>query len=199
MWDQRYDVPEYIFGEAPCQWLTMNRHRLPTEGDVLALGDGDGRNGVHLAEWGLSVTSVDLSSVGLAKARRLAESRGVSITTICADLADHRIEPQSLDLIVSIYCHLPEAVRTVTHARCVEGLRPGGLFVLEAFSRQQLGRSSGGPQMTELLYDIDELLADFRRLEVVEALTGLCDLNEGDRHKGLGQVVRLVLRKPPED
>jgi SAM-dependent methyltransferase len=199
MWDQRYDVPEYIFGEAPCQWLTMNRHRLPTEGDVLALGDGDGRNGVHLAEWGLSVTSVDLSSVGLAKARRLAESRGVSITTICADLADHRIESQSLDLIVSIYCHLPEAVRTVTHTRCVEGLRPGGLFVLEAFNQQQLGRSSGGPQTTDLLYDIGDLLRDFRRLEVVEALTGLCDLNEGDRHKGLGQVVRLVLRKPPED
>ena len=199
MWDQRYDVPEYIFGEAPCQWLTMNRHRLPTEGDALALGDGDGRNGVHRAERGLRVTSVDLSSVGLAKARRLAESRGVSITTVCADLADHRIEPRSLDLIVSIYCHLPETVRTVTHARCVEGLRPGGLFVLEAFNRQQLGQSSGGPQTTELLYDIDELLADFRRLEVIEALTGLCDLNEGERHKGLGQVVRLVLRKPPED
>lgn len=199
MWDQRYDVPEYIFGEAPCQWLTMNRHRLPTEGDALALGDGDGRNGVHLAERGLRVTSVDLSSVGLAKARRLAESRGVSITTVCADLADHRIEPQSLDLIVSIYCHLPEAVRKATHARCVEGLRPGGLLVLEAFNRQQIGRGSGGPQTTELLYDIDELLADFQWLKVIEALTGLCDLDEGERHKGLGQVVRLVLRKPPED
>ena len=199
MWDQRYNVPEYIFGEAPCQWLTMNRHRLPTAGDALALGDGDGRNGVYLAERGLSVTSVDLSSVGLAKARRLAESRGVSIMTVCADLADHRIVPASLDLIISMYCHLPEAVRTVTHERCVEGLRPSGLFVLEAFNRQQLGRSSGGPQTTELLYDIDELLADFQRLEVVEALTGLCDLNEGDRHKGLGQVVRLVLRKPSAD
>ena len=199
MWDQRYDVPDYIFGEAPCQWLTMNRHRLPTEGDALALGDGDGRNGAYLAERGLSVASDDLSSVGLAKARRLAESRGVSITTVCADLADHRIEPRSLDLIVSIYCHLPEAVRIITHTRCVEGLRPGGLFVLEAFNRKQLGRSSGGPQTTELLYDIDELLADFRRLEVVEALTGLCDLDEGERHKGLGQVVRLVLRKPFEE
>jgi hypothetical protein len=196
MWDQRYDVPEYIFGEAPCQWLTMNSHRLPAAGDALALGDGDGRNGVYLAERGLSVTSVDLSLVGLAKARLLAESRGVSVTTVCADLADHRIAQASLDLIISIYCHLPEAVRAVTHERCVEGLRPNGLFILEAFNRQQLGRSSGGPQTTDLLYDIDELLADFQRLEVIEALTGLCDLNEGDRHKGLGQVVRLVLRKP---
>jgi len=199
MWDRRYDVPEYIFGEVPCEWLTMNSHRLPATGDALALGDGDGRNGVYLAEQGLSVTSVDLSSVGLDKARRLADSRGVSITTVCADLADHRIEPRSLDLVVSIYCHLPEAVRTVTHARCVKGLRPGGLFILEAFNRQQLGRGSGGPQTTELLYDIDELLTDFERLEVVEALTGLCDLDEGERHKGLSQVVRLILRKPSED
>lgn len=199
MWDQRYDVPEYIFGEAPCQWLPMNANRLPASGDALALGDGDGRNGVYLAERGLSVTSVDLSTVGLAKARRLAELRGVSITTICEDLADYRVNPRSLDLIVSIYCHLPKDVRTVTHARCAEGLRPGGLFILEAFNQQQLGLGSGGPQTTDLLYDIDELLGDFQRLEVVEALTGLCDLNEGERHKGLGQVVRLVLRKPFED
>ena len=108
MWDQRYDVPEYIFGEAPCEWLTMNAHRLPTSGNALSLGDGDGRNGVYLAECGLSVTSVDLSSVGLAKAERLAVSRGVSITTVCADLRDYKIKPESLDLIVSIYCHLPE-------------------------------------------------------------------------------------------
>ena len=199
MWDQRYDAPEYIFGDAPCEWLTMNTHRLPTSGNALSLGDGDGRNGVYLAERGLNVTSVDLSSVGLAKAERLAVSRGVSITTVCADLRDYQIPQESLDLVTSIYCHLPEAIRTGTHARCVKGLRPRGLFILEAFNRQQLGRRSGGPQTTELLYDIDELLADFERLEVVEALTGLCDLDEGERHKGLGQVVRLVLRKPSED
>lgn len=199
MWDQRYDVPEYIFGETPCEWLTMNAHRFPASGDALALGDGDGRNGVYLTEHGLRVTSVDLSSVGLAKTRRLAESRGRSVTTVCADLADYPIEPGSLDLIVSIYCHLPKDVRTITHARCVEGLRSGGLFILEAFNQQQLGRRSGGPQTTDLLYDIDELLEDFQQLEIVEALTGLCDLNEGDRHKGLGQVVRLVLRKPFEE
>ena len=195
MWDQRYDVPEYIFGEAPCEWLTMNTHRLPTSGNALSLGDGDGRNGVYLAECGLSVTSVDLSSVGLAKADRLAVSRGVSITTVCADLRDYKIKPESLDLVVSIYCHLPEDVRLVTHCRCAKGLRTGGLFVLEAFNQQQIGWSSGGPQTKSLLYDLKELLRDFQEFEVIEALTGLCNLDEGNRHKGLGQIVRLILRK----
>lgn len=195
MWDQRYDAPEYIFGEAPCEWLTMNTHRLPTSGNALSLGDGDGRNGVYLAERGLNVTSVDLSSVGLAKAERLAVSRGVSITTVCADLRDYQIPPESLDLVASIYCHLPKDVRLVTHSRCTKGLRTGGLFILEAFNQQQIGWTSGGPQTRSLLYDIDELLGDFRELEVIDALTGLCDLNEGNRHKGLGQIVRLTLKK----
>jgi hypothetical protein len=69
------------------------------------------------------------------------------------------------------------------------------LFILEAFNQQQIGWTSGGPQTRSLLYDIDELLGDFRELEVIDALTGLCDLNEGNRHKGLGQIVRLTLKK----
>jgi len=69
------------------------------------------------------------------------------------------------------------------------------LFVLEAFNQQQIGWSSGGPQTKSLLYDLEELLRDFQQFEVIEALTGLCNLDEGNRHKGLGQIVRLILRK----
>ena len=82
MCDERYQTPEYIFGDQPCQWLIMNQHRLPTSSIALALGDGEGRNGVFLAKLGLHVTSVDLSEVGLSKARDLAEKRGVSIQTV---------------------------------------------------------------------------------------------------------------------
>ncbi len=72
MWDERYQTPEYIFGDQSCQWLIMNQHRLPQSGKALSLGDGKGRNGVFLAELGLQLTSVDLSEVGLRKARDLA-------------------------------------------------------------------------------------------------------------------------------
>ena len=198
MWDERYQTPEYIFGDQPCQWLIMNQHRLPQSGEALALGDGEGRNGVFLAELGFEVTSVDLSEVGLSKARDLARKRGVTIQTVQADLEHYEIEAESQDLIVSIYCHLPDAIRKLVHERAEVALKPGGLFILEAFHHSQLKYQSGGPKTTDLLYDLDALLGDFQTLQILEAFDGLCYLDEGARHSGIGHIVRLVLQKPKQ-
>jgi SAM-dependent methyltransferase len=198
MWDERYQTPEYIFGDQPCQWLIMNQHRLPQSGKALALGDGEGRNGVFLAELGFEVTSVDLSEVGLSKARELASKRGVTIQTVQADLEYYKIEAESQDLIVSIYCHLPDAIRKLVHERAEVALKPGGLFILEAFHHSQLKYQSGGPKTTDLLYDLDALLGDFQTLQILEAFDGLCYLDEGARHSGIGHIVRLVLQKPKQ-
>jgi len=198
MWDERYQTPEYIFGDQPCQWLIMNQHRLPQSGRALALGDGEGRNGVFLAELGFEVTSVDLSEVGLNKARDLARKRGVTIQTVQADLEHYEIEAESQDLIVSIYCHLPDAIRKLVHERAEVALKPGGLFILEAFHHSQLKYQSGGPKTTDLLYDLDALLGDFQTLQILEAFDGLCYLDEGARHSGIGHIVRLVLQKPTQ-
>ena len=198
MWDERYQTPEYIFGEQPCQWLIMNQRRLPQSGKALALGDGEGRNGVYLAELGLEVTSVDLSEVGLSKACDLATKRGVTIQTVQADLEHYVLEAESQDLIVSIYCHLPDAIRKLVHERAEVALKPGGLFILEAFHHSQLKYQSGGPKTTDLLYDLDALLDDFQTLQILEAFDGLCYLDEGARHSGIGHIVRLVLQKPKQ-
>ena len=176
----------------------MNQHRLPKSGSAIALGDGEGRNGVFLAEVGLQVTSVDLSEVGLSKARDLASTRGVAIETVKADLKHYAMTPESQDLIVSIYCHLPETIRRVVHQRAELALKPGGLFILEAFHHSQLKYQSGGPKTTDLLYDLEALTGDFQSLQILEALDGLCYLDEGARHSGLGHIVRLVLQKPTQ-
>ena len=198
MWDERYQTPEYIFGDLPCQWLIMNQHRFPQSGEALALGDGEGRNGVYLAELGLRVISVDLSEVGLSKACDLAKKRGVAIQTVQADLEDYEIDPESQDLIVSIYCHLPDAIRKLVHKRAEVALKPGGLFLLEAFHHSQLKYQSGGPKTIDLLYDLDALLDDFQKLQILEAFDGLCYLDEGVRHSGLSHIVRLILQKPKQ-
>ena len=198
MWDERYQTPEYIFGDQPCQWLIMNQHRLPKSGSAIALGDGEGRNGVFLAEVGLQVTSVDLSEVGLSKARDLASTRGVAIETVKADLEYYTMTPESQGLIVSIYCHLPDTIRKLVHSRVEEALKPGGLFILEAFHHAQLKYQSGGPKTMDLLYDLNALIGDFQALQILEALDGLCYLDEGARHSGLGHIVRLVLQKPQQ-
>ena len=84
------------------------------------------------------------------------------------------------------------------HSRVEEALKPGGLFILEAFHHAQLKYQSGGPKTMDLLYDLNALIGDFQALQILEALDGLCYLDEGARHSGLGHIVRLVLQKPQQ-
>lgn len=195
MWNDKYSQTDYVYGTAPCQWLVMNQHRLPTSGSALAIADGEGRNGVFLAELGLQVTSVDLSDVGLAKAARLAASRGVALSTVQGDLAQYAVAPGSLAVAVAIYAHLPANIRSDVHRRIGEGLRPGGLFLLEAFHPRQRDYESGGPRDLDLLYRVDDVLADLPDLTILEALEGQTLLAEGHGHVGLGYVTRVVLQK----
>jgi SAM-dependent methyltransferase len=137
MWDERYGAPEYVYGTEPNEFLASVASRIPL-GRVLSLADGEGRNGVFLATLGHRVTSVDASPVGLAKAGRLAAARGVTLTTIVADLAEYAIAPGGWEGIVSIFCHLPPPLRRRVHEQVVRGLAPGGMYVLEAYSVRQL-------------------------------------------------------------
>ncbi|MBW1880770.1 MAG: methyltransferase domain-containing protein [Deltaproteobacteria bacterium] len=90
MWDKRYSEPGYAFGTAPNDFVVSVADRIPA-GRVLCLGEGEGRNAVYLAKRGHEVVAVDQSPVGLAKARELAESGGVRLETVQADLADFEI------------------------------------------------------------------------------------------------------------
>ena len=156
MWNERYSGPDYAYGTEPNDFLAAVAARIPP-GRVLSIADGEGRNGVFLATLGYDVTAVDASTVGLAKAQRLAATRGVEITTIAADLADFVIAPDSWEGIVSIFCHLSPPLRRRVHQQVVRGLVPGGLYVLESYSLRQLGRGTGGPSSAELLPTLDAL------------------------------------------
>ena len=79
------------------------------------------------------MTSVDLSEVGLSKACKLAKKRGGAIQTVRANLEDYEIDPESQDLIVSIYCNLSDAIRRRVHKRAEVALKSSGLCILEAF------------------------------------------------------------------
>lgn len=195
MWNERYGAPGFAYGTEPNDFLAEVATRIPA-GRVLSIADGEGRNGVHLAALGYAVTSVDASSVGLAKAQRLAESRGVRINTVVADLAEYVITPGAWEGIVSIFCHLPPSLRRQVHAQVVRGLAPGGLFVLESYSAQQLGRGTGGPTSIELLPTLDLLREELTGLEWLHAVEIERDVHEGTFHDGLSAVVQVIGRKP---
>ncbi|HQN52746.1 MAG TPA: class I SAM-dependent methyltransferase, partial [Phenylobacterium sp.] len=104
----------------------------------------------------IEVTAVDQSTVGLAKARLLAEKNGVRITTVTADLNDYIIQPAAWDLIIDFFCHMPSAERAPLHQRIIAGLKPGGAYIYEVFAPAQLELATGGPTTRDLVVSLDE-------------------------------------------
>nr|WP_237182271.1 class I SAM-dependent methyltransferase [Roseomonas marmotae] len=185
-----------MFGQAPNRYLESLAPRLPRQGEALALGDGEGRNGVWLAQRGLRVTAVDWSAAGLARAGELAAARGVTLATEAADLTRWPWPEARYDLIAWIFLHLPPEDRAAVVAGALRALAPGGLLVLECFSPAQQGRPSGGPKDAALLWTRGLAEAAFAPLEVLECLEGTVRLEEGPKHQGLAEVVRGVWRRP---
>jgi 2-polyprenyl-3-methyl-5-hydroxy-6-metoxy-1,4-benzoquinol methylase len=67
-------------------FLAAQADRLRGRKTALSVADGEGRNGVWLAEQGLDVLAIDYSPTALAKAETLARERGVRLRTEVADL-----------------------------------------------------------------------------------------------------------------
>ncbi len=191
MWNQRYAESGWAYGTEPNDFLAACAPRLP-RGRALCLADGEGRNGVFLATLGFDVTSVDLSPIGLAKARELAASHGALLRTVACDLADFRIGNSEWDAIVSIFCHLPPALRADVHRRCIAGLRPGGAFVLEAYAPRQLEFRTGGPPVRELLMELDDVKRELDGLRFEIAHETERDIVEGRFHTGRGAVTQIL-------
>jgi SAM-dependent methyltransferase len=194
-WNDRYSSAAFAYGTAPNDFLAAQAGQLPPRGKILCLAEGEGRNAVWLAERGFRVTAVDASNVGLKKAQRLAAERGVTIATVCADLADFDIAAYAWDGIVSIFCHLPPALRATVHRACVAGLAPGGVLLLEGYTPRQLGRGTGGPQHLDMLMEPDDLRRELIGLELVQLQELERDVVEGNCHTGRGAVVQLVAVK----
>lgn len=194
-WDAAYAAEEYAYGTRPNDFLAEVAARIPP-GPVLCLADGEGRNGVYLAGLGHEVTSVDASARAGEKARALAATRGVDIHTVHADLADFVIDPDAWAGIVSIFCHLPPELRARVHAASVGGLRPGGAFVLEAYTPDQLVLGTGGPPVPELLMRADDLRHELDGLDFDICRELRRSVVEGTRHRGEGAVVQVVGVKP---
>lgn len=194
-WNERYQTRDYAYGKEPNDFLRQISPDLPP-GKILCLAEGEGRNAVFLAGLGHEVVAVDSSNVGMKKAQTLAREYGVTITTETMDLAEFEIEPESWDAVISIFCHVPVGLREKLHQKVVAGLRPGGLFVLEAYTPKQLEMGTGGPPDRDLLMTLPELKRELAGLGFEHALETERRVVEGRLHFGTGAVVQIVARKP---
>ncbi len=194
MWDERYSSDEYAYGKEPNQFLEENYEAIP-KGMVLSLAEGEGRNAVFLAKQGYSVTAVDGSVVGLKKAEKLANENGVHINLVHADLAEFEIGESCWDGIVSIFCPLPSAQRQLLHKKVIAGLKPGGVFLVEAYTPDQLRYGTGGGNSADAMTSRDSLIHDLEGLKFIRLTELERSVVEGVYHKGLGAVVQAIALK----
>lgn len=194
MWNERYAGDEFVYGTEPNAFLMA--HAGVLTGPVLSLAEGEGRNAVFLASRGFDVLGVDASDIGLAKAQRLAAARGVTIRTEIADLAAYAAPANTFGSVVSIFAHLPSAIRQPLYRRVVQSLKPGGVILLESYSKAQLMRNTGGPKDSDMLLTCADVEREFSGCDVILSQEIDREVVEGTYHTGLASVVQFIARKP---
>lgn len=196
-WEGRFAGPGYLYGTAPNAFLAACRPLLPASGRALAIADGEGRNGVFLAECGLDVLSVDFSPTAQGKARALAATRGVALATETADIIRWDWPEAAFDVVAAIWFQFAgPADRARIFAGIRRTLKPGGLLILTGYRPEQLAYGTGGPGRLENLYTrelLETAFGDFADLAIHEHDK---HLDEGGGHAGLSAVIELTGRRP---
>ncbi|HSJ42299.1 MAG: class I SAM-dependent methyltransferase [Xanthobacteraceae bacterium] len=195
-WEDRYRVPDYVFGKEPNYFLVSCKALLPRSGKALAVADGEGRNGIWLAEQGLEVLSLDFSPSAQQKARALAKQRGVTLTVAQADVHTWAYPEAAFDVVVEIFTQFSTpAERAKKWAGMRKALKRGGLLIIQGYTPKQLQYGTGGPKQVENLYTramLEEAFRDFRDMKIVEEEI---EIYEGTSHGGMSAVINLTARK----
>src|SRR5436853_2964541 len=195
-WEDRFAVPHYAFGKEPNYFLASCKPLLPRFGKALAVADGEGRNGVWLAEQGLDVVSLDFSPSAQQKGRALAKERGVTVTFLQADVHAFDYPEAAFDAVAEIFTQFSTpAERAMKWAGMRKALKPGGLLIIQGYTPRQLQYGTGGPKQIENLYTralLEEAFRDFHDLTIVEEEL---ELHEGTSHGGMSAVINLTARK----
>jgi len=185
-----------VFGKEPNAFLKSQAHRLPAAGTALSVADGEGRNGVWLAEQGLDVLAIDFSSSALNKAHALAEERGVRLRTEMADVTTWRWPVGAFDVVVAIFVQVVfPAERAVFFTNLKLALKPGGLLFLQGYRPEQLNYRTGGPPEAERMYTRAILQQGFGDMAELEIHEHDSVLNEGTAHVGMSALIDLVGKK----
>ncbi len=196
-WDERYTTDDYIFGTAPNMFLTSQSGLILSGMRALAIADGEGRNGVWLAEQGAHVHSIDFSSVALDKARRLAEERRVTLEFEQVDVLNWDWPEETYNLVAAIFIQFvppPERDRIIEGIR--RTLKPGGLLILQGYTPKQIEFGTGGPPHAENMYTADLLRKWFGDWDIKLLNEHESFVNEGSHHHGMSALIDLVARKP---
>jgi len=190
-WNDRFSTNEYVYGTKPNDFFKEQIDRL-NPGIIFLPGEGEGRNAVYAATRGWKVEAIDQSSIGKNKADKLAESSGVKINYIISSVSDYIPQKNYYDAVAIIYFHISPEQRKEFFPHIINALKPGGILIMEVFDKDQLGKTSGGPQNYDMLYSMEEVKKDFTGLKTILLKKEDIVLNESEKHQGIASVVRFV-------
>lgn len=193
IWDDKYNKTEYHYGMEPLPYLVEKMEKFHPD-NLLLPGEGEGRNAVYAAKNGIDVFAFDQSQIARQKALALAKQNGVSIDYRVCDVIESDYPRHFFQMIGLFYVHFSEEIRQRANLHLLEFLRPGGILVLEAFHKRNLGNSFG-PQSIEMLYDEAIIKKDFGMLQVEEYYENRFVLSHGRGHQGETEVIRFCAVK----
>lgn len=193
--DERFNTADFFYGKEPNDFLFEKSLALYANSNILSIGEGEGRNAIFLAKKGHQVLALDESIVGLEKALVFAKENKVSIEILKADLNDYVFGENKYDAIISIWCHLPSALRKKVHQDCVKALKPGGFFILEAYTPKQLENNSGGPKNIDMLMTLTALEDELNGMRIINGEELDRMVSEGTGHVGMSAVVQILAQK----
>ncbi len=132
-WDEKYRQRKHTGLPRPDPLLVQYLELFHAQHRVVDLASGRGRHALLLAARGCFVIALDCSRVALEQCRCEANSQGLTVHPIVADLTDYRFPPKSLDAIICFnYLN-----RELSENIC-ESLKPGGYLLLKTFNRNYL-------------------------------------------------------------
>jgi len=180
-WDEKYRKSGFALGREANPFLRKHIGLL-TKGKALDIAAGEGRNAVFLAQHGFEVDAVDISPVGLRKAKRRAKERGVRIHTVLGDLDAFEMEKGRYDLIANFYFLSRRLVPKIK-----KGLRKGGKIIFETYLIDHRDLNTEGPRNIRYYLKRNELLRLFSNFRILFYREGI--FREGGRRKAIASLV----------
>ena len=180
-WNERYRSGVEAAFEAPRDFLIAQAQHLPDWGLALDIAMGLGGNAGFLIARGLQVIGVDVSEVGVQRAK----ARWPSLMGAVMDLRRYHWPPCSFDVILNFYyCQrdLWPLYRSM--------LKPGGVLIMETLTIETL-RTRPDYDASYLLQP-DELRQAFAKWDVIVYREGWIEMKDHSPRA----VASLVARRP---
>lgn len=193
-WDEKYRQSEYVYGTQPNAFFREELIKIPP-GFLFLPAEGEGRNAKFALENSWMVDAIDSSKEAKNKAKKICEKQIENLNYEIHNLEDYPYSDSKYDALALIYVHLPSNNRRNIHKKIISSLKKGGILILEAFSKNQISYSSGGPRNMDMLYSLDEVILDFDSMEILKSSQEIIFLEEGKHHLGEASVIRILAKK----